>query len=158
MKNQPDEFEARRAELLSLKAGDYAVLQSGFASNKLRLEMVTRVTPTQIALQHCRYSRSNGRRIGGYVGVPYIAAKATPAQIAQFHAQQQAEKKKTADDAARRTATIALNRSLRALFPESFHVHVGQGMEDDEQNNFEVTFSGLSEAQVRDLARRLGQK
>lgn len=133
------------SDLTKIKVGDKVVMgRSAYPDHESnRIEVVTRLTATQIVVGSDRY-RLNGYRCGGSCFMDAILRVASEKDIerrAGYDAKRKAE-------AQEREATQEFLRKLSALFKNA-DVYRYNSKEDI----FRVEFHGLSEAQVRDLAK-----
>lgn len=141
-------------DFTAIKAGDHVVLEyTGITQKDLRIELVSKVTSTQIVLasnagvgRMGRYRRMDGRPIGGGYLWAWITGIATPRQIAVYQAEQAAKDKERQDARKRQEAIDAKERQLASLFSKPFLASVRT-----DGDKFTVEFT-LTAAQVRRLA------
>lgn len=78
--------------LASLRAGDSVVVRAGICYSRLRLAVVARVTPKQIAVNGLRYWREDGREIGGNTHEPKCLLQPTPERLVTIRRQHAIER------------------------------------------------------------------
>ena len=140
--------------LENIKIGDKVYRNIGSKINpRLKVETIEHLTPTQVIADGVKYRRFNGRPVGG--GTNWLQGLATPEIIAAYDKQQAKEK---ADREAREAHHNAHNErrvALARLFPSTMHIGVNDDLED---GKWELTFYGLSDDAIHNIAAQLGFK
>lgn len=117
-----------------------------------RLEEVHRLTPKTLVTKHGRYRLDNGRKIGGIRGEGI--AVATDADIERLMERDAQKKRESeANDAVRKERADEIAK-LNSLFKGRVDaIYIERQSED----KFDVTFHGLSEADIKDMASGLDE-
>jgi len=149
-------WEDRPTKLAKIKVGDKLWIGEGSYPCSRGIKEVTRVTDTLIIIEKGkerweRFRKTDGYQIGRMVFSNYIGGVATEAEVKAYDAEQL---RKTAEEIRKLKEQQAIDNTrneLDALFNnEAIYVR-----QEYHPVGFSVTFSGLTEEQVRELAIKL---
>lgn len=148
------------ANLEGVKVGDRVWLEAFIRGDfvKTAIVKVTSLTPKQIIVDYfgaARYWRVQGRRYRPGMPVDYrggrLARVATPGECAEYDDQQERKREEAAKFKQKQEAEEAKRQALYGLFADG-SVTIEDAERDGEYN---LTFNGLTEAEVRTLADRV---
>lgn len=134
--------KSSREFLKNINPGDTVVVSRGEKLPR-HIQKVAKLTPKQIILENGnRFKRDTGYRLGDIGAL--ILRRATADDLAR-----EEEKQRKLEESRQKSQEITEQRdALSRLFPETLRPSVSVGSKDD----FELTFYGLNETQVRKLA------
>jgi hypothetical protein len=151
------------SEPLSLKPGDRVLIGRARYRENARIGVVAKVTSTQVVVgvktssaeYFTRHYLDYGRQVGGGMDCNYVLGVATPAQSAEWDSRVAKELHDRAADKIETELRSALRDELQESFPKMSSPEIRVSFGNDA---WVVTLSGMSEDQVRALARLVDVK